>query len=152
MDPANAVLDPATTAQEERSLLAFQNLTLASPPMYPTQSSDSEMVGSAVKEPTSVQVSWVASLSNGPSSRQMMPDMNSKLHKLRTDLNDIKRDLKVLISWRDSKALACLVDSFLHEQGFSPFECSPRKAWVQSNINKLSQASGISLANIVEFM
>ena len=152
MDPANAVLDPATSAQEERSLLAFQNLTLASPPIHPIQSSNSDMAGSAVKEPTSVQVSWVVPLSDGPSSLQMMPDMNSKLDKLRTDINDIKRDLKVLISWRDSKALACLVDSFLHQQGFSPLECGPRKAWVQSNINKLSEASGISLANIVEFM
>ena len=149
MDLANAILDPATTAQEEGSPVAFQNLTLASPPIYLTQSSDSEMVGSAVKEPMSVQVSWVASLSNGPSLWQMMLEMNSKFDKFRTDINDIKRDL---ISWRDFKAPACLVDSFLHEQGFSPLECGPKKAWVQSNINKLSEASRISLANIMEFM
>jgi hypothetical protein len=69
------------------------------------------------------------------------------------DLQHIKRGLEGFWTpWVDSIALACLVDSFLRGQGFSPLECGPRKAWVQSNINKLAQASGISPANIVEFM
>jgi hypothetical protein len=61
MDPVNTVLDPATTAQEERSLMTFQNLALGSRPICPVQSSDSEMVVSEVNQPTPVQVSWVAS-------------------------------------------------------------------------------------------
>jgi len=36
MDPANTVLESATTAQEELPLVAFQNLTLASRPICPT--------------------------------------------------------------------------------------------------------------------
>ena len=82
MDPVNAVLDPATTAQEERSLVAFQNLTLASPPIYPTQSSNSEMVGPAVKEPKSVQVSWVSDRS---SLWQKLREASSRLDQLETD-------------------------------------------------------------------
>ena len=143
MDPANAVLDPATTtAQEELPRMAFQNLTLASPPIHP---SHCEMVGSAVKEPTLVQVSWVPSLSDELSTL----DNNTRLDKLRTDMHDIKQALKAPAN---SVVLACLVDGFLHKRGFSPLEGGPRKAWVQANINQLSQASGISPANIVKFM
>ena len=86
-------MDSATSAQEERSLVAFQNLTLASPPIYPTQSSDFEMVGSEVKEPTSVQVPLAPSLSDELSTL----DNNSSLDKLRTDINDIKQALKGFI-------------------------------------------------------
>ncbi|EDR10570.1 uncharacterized protein LACBIDRAFT_293600 [Laccaria bicolor S238N-H82] len=147
MDPANAVLDPATTiAQEELPLLAFQNLTLAPRPIRPGY----EMVGPAVKEPTSVQVSRLASLSARLSSlEQATLEHNSRLDKLRTDVNDIKQ---ALVPPADSVVLACLVDRFLHKRGFSPLEPDQRKAWVQSKINELSQACGISLANIVEFM
>ena len=107
------------------------------------------MVGSEVKQLTSVQVPWAPSLSDGLSTL----DNNSSLDKLRTDINDIKQAMKgFLMPPADSVVLACLVDSFLHKRGFSPLECSPRKAWVQANINQLSQASGISPANIVEFM
>ena len=115
--------------QEERSLVAFQNLTLASPPIYPTQSSDSEMVGPAVKELTSMQASWV---SDRPSSWQKLREVSSRVDKLETDFNDMKRGLEAcqsLLPLSDSTVLACLVDHFLHKRGFSPLEPGERKAW-----------------------
>ena len=68
-------------------------------------------------------------------------DNNTRLDKLRTNMHDIKQALKAPA---DSVVLACLVDGFLHKRGFSPLEGGPRKAWVQANINQLSQASGSS--------
>ena len=108
------------------------------------------MVGSAVKEPTSVQVSWVASLSNGPSLWQMMLEMNSKFDKFRTDINDIKRNSKVLISWGDSNALACLVDGFLHKRGFSPLECGPRSSPTSTSFRKPPGFPQLILWNLCE--
>ena len=99
-----------------------------------------------------MQVSWI---SDRPSLWQKLREASSRLDKLETDFNDMKRGLEacqILLSLLDSTKLACLVDKFLHKQGFSVLEPGERKAWVQSKINELSQASGSSTANIVEFM
>jgi hypothetical protein len=72
--------------------VALQNLTLALHPIFPTQSSDSKMIGSAVKVPTLVRMSWVVSPPNGPSSLwQMMLEISSSGRRLPSDTTQTVR-------------------------------------------------------------
>ena len=76
-----------------------------------------------------MQASWV---SVWPSLWQKLREVSSRLDKLETDFNDMKRGLEAcqsLLPLLDSTVLACLVDHFLHKRGFSPLEPGERKAW-----------------------